>query len=305
MSENNEERSSWLWCLKTISLSLKIFWRNKQVFIPIFTLLTLPVSLLMFSLSLSSLPIKSRIYHLESIGLLSSTRFEAGHVLRESRDESLSLLRLKSLYFLPNYLLSLLSAISVVNSTSSSFHSKRPTLRTAFAAVRLTWKRFVATSIFVYVSLLLYAEVPRVMTALVYSPGLKLLVWVIGSSIEVYLMAVLGLGLVVSVVEERFGWEAIRVGSSLMEGRRVAWWVLSGLGVLVTGWIGWRVERAMDGLDSRVWTVVMSGWDKVGLVCGYGLLVILSYVVTTVFYCECRKRHVIKDESEGESLVTV
>ena len=34
-----------------------------------------------------------------------------------------------------------------------------------------------------------------------------------------------------------------------------------------------------------------SGWEGWKLVCMYGAEVVLSYVVITVFYSECRKRH--------------
>ncbi|TKY54629.1 Titin protein [Spatholobus suberectus] len=65
-------------------------------------------------------------------------------------------------------------------------------------------------------------------------------------ALEVYLMAVASVGIVVSVAEERTGWDAIWVGSALMEGNRACGWVLSGLFVFGSSLIGWKLERLMD-----------------------------------------------------------
>lgn len=96
-------------------------------------------------------------------------------------------------------------------------------------------------------------------------------------------MAVLNVGLVVSVAEDRFGWDAIRVGSGLMEGNRVCGWIVSGLFMWVSSLIGSKI----DGEDSFE--------DKAVVIVCYGFVVLWSYVIMTVFYCECRKRHPVKE----------
>ncbi|XP_038695436.1 uncharacterized protein LOC119992715 [Tripterygium wilfordii] len=125
-------------------------------------------------------------------------------------------------------------------------------------------------------------------------------------------MAVMGIGLVVSITEERFGWDAIQVGYRLMEGRRMSGWILSCLMVLISGMIGWKMDRllimAIDRQDPSSWwmavKVVVGGSERFGLVCLYGFVVVWSYVIATVYYCECRKRHV-RVEENGEELVPV
>lgn len=119
-------------------------------------------------------------------------------------------------------------------------------------------------------------------------------------------MAVMSLALVISIVEERFGWEAIRVGWGLMAGRRISGWVLSGTFVLASGIIARQVEETMDDQDS--WTVMklaMGVWDRIGLMGLYGMVVLWSYVVTTVFYCDCRRRHVTRASESENELVSV
>ncbi|KAF5742866.1 hypothetical protein HS088_TW09G00927 [Tripterygium wilfordii] len=304
-------------CLHILLDSIKIISRNKQIFFPIFALLALPLSLHLFSVSFVSLPLKSHIHHLESVALYSASRFEARQIWKESRESAISLLRLKALFFLPSFILSLLAAISSVSSTAAAgITSQRPNLRSALTAIRQTWHRPALTTIFIYAVSLSYFNVPRVLAVVIGGGShlLRFLIWVILSGLDVYLMAVMGMGLVVSITEERFGWEAIRVGSGLMEGRRLCGWMLSGLMVLISGVIGWKMERflimAIDRQDpSNWWTsvkVVVGGSDRFVLVCLYGFVVVWSYAIATVYYCECRKRHVVRVEDNGvEELVPV
>ncbi|KAB1204185.1 hypothetical protein CJ030_MR8G028266 [Morella rubra] len=291
--------------LSTFFISLKVFLGNKQLFLSIFALAALPLSFLLFSLSLSVQPLKSNVYNLEAVAFLSSSRFEARHVWKESRADALSLLKVKALFFIPIYFLSLLVSITAVHSTASACHAKRPTLLAALTAVKLTWRRPFATTILIYASSLLYAQVPRTVATLTGSPRSEFVVLVIGSAFEVYLMAVLSLGLVVSIVEEELGWEALRVGSCLMAGKRLSGWLLSGLLLLGTGTIARDLERKMDSryssLDSSTMAVRVStgAKDNAGLILLYGVVVLWGYILTTVFYCECRKRHAVRDDEEN------
>ncbi|XP_022728797.1 uncharacterized protein LOC111284384 [Durio zibethinus] len=320
MSETHDQnqqhkttKSSSSYCsvlLKLFSDPFKIFFRNKHILFPILLFLTLPLSFLLFSLSFSSRPLKRHIFHLESIALYSSTRFEARHVLKESRDESLSLLRLKLFFSLPSSILSLLSFISTVHVTSLSVSlspSNRPSFLSTVNALKLAWKRVVVTSLCSYALFLLYIQVPQLFSAAFRNhPRLSLPILLIGLGFEVYLMGVLGLGLVVSALEEKFGWDAFRVGSDLMVGRRVCWWCITCMLVVVSGWIGSRFEKLTDSEDlvkSGVLAVLM-GWETVGLLWFYGVLVIWSFMGTTVFYCDCKHRlnKAVNHSSSGTEL---
>lgn len=116
----------------------------------------------------------------------------------------------------------------------------------------------------------------------------RFVVMAIGAGFEVYLMAVMSLGLVVSVAEERSGWNAISVGSGLMRGKRLVFgWLISVLFVMVSGFINGK----MEGSNSEM----ISAWDKTVLICSYGLTVVFSYVVTTVFYCDSRMPPAVRE----------
>ena len=96
-------------------------------------------------------------------------------------------------------------------------------------AVKQNWKRPSVTTILIYAILLAFAQLPHIFAALFATPDLRFAILAIGSVIEIYMMAVLSMGLVVSIAEDRFEWDAIKVGSALMQGRRFCRWVLSSM----------------------------------------------------------------------------
>ncbi|XP_022749452.1 uncharacterized protein LOC111298950 [Durio zibethinus] len=301
---SSSSSSSFYVFLKLMYDPLKIFLQNKHIFFPILIFLNLPLAFLLFSLSFASRPLKHHIFHLEYVAVLSYTRFEARHVLKESREESLSLLRLKLLFSFPSFILSLLSFVSTVHVTSLSLSSPhRPSFLSTTTALKLAWKRVVVTSLCSYGLFLLYVQLPQLFAAAFGNhPRISLSILVIGLGFEVYIMGVLGLGMVVSTLEEKFGWDAFRVGSNSMAGRRVCWWWITCMLVAVSGWIGNRFEKLTDSDDlvkSGIWAVVM-GWESMGLLWFYGVVIIWSFIVSTVFYGDYKNR-LNKGENDSPS----
>ncbi|KAK4257620.1 hypothetical protein QN277_007183 [Acacia crassicarpa] len=290
---------------KIVFDSLKIFLRNKRFFFSIFFFISLPLSFFIFSLSLTTYPLLVQIYHLEAVALLASTRVEARHVWHESRDDAIYLLRIKALFSIPCFFLSLVTAVAAVHATALSYNGKVPTLQSAAAAVKQNWKRPSITTIFMYIILLAFAPIQWIFAGMAPTSELRFIAMAVGSGLEVYLMAVLSLGLVVSISEERCGWEAIKVGSGLMAERRFCGWVLSGLLVSVSGLIWGKMKVLMEGqISSTEILSLMSGMEKMGIICIYGAVVVWSYVVTAVFYCECRGRHGIRELEHEEDQET-
>ncbi|KAF3531300.1 hypothetical protein DY000_02038808 [Brassica cretica] len=283
----------------TLLDSLMILFRNKHILLPVFAFIAIPLSALHLSLTLTSFRLKNHVFRLEALANVVHTRFEARQIWEESRQDAVSLLRLKSRYFVPSFILSCIVSIAVITSTSFSHQGLNPSLKSSFASVKSSWMRVTATSIVVYGLLFLYSPVPMFLSALFgYTPTLRHLITFLSLGIEVYIMAITGLGLVVSVVEERYGFDAVKEGTGLMKGRRITGLALAGVFVFLSSWIGHGMEKLAKELDvdssSGSWwrsVVVSGGWDEWKLVCMYGAEVVLSYVVVTVFYCECRKRH--------------
>lgn len=311
-SSSSSSSSSSISAFRVLFQSTAILFRHRLHFLGIYASTALPLSLLLFSLAVSAHPIETRVNSLESLARLSPTRFESRQVLKESRSYALSALRLRAAYFLPCLIFSVAALASSAYSASAAVSGRRPVLSSAAAAVRERWLHALVTSICVYASMWGFLSVTGTLRALLAdSPGPRFVVFLVGSAFEVYLMAVLGVAMVVSVLEERAGFDTIRVGSALMQGRRWAGFVLSVVFVLLTGSI-WRVlEGSMDGQD---WTslVGMVRWmagigRRAWLVPLYGLLVLWSYVVLTVFYCDCRRRnaHVSRGREEESEIALV
>ncbi|PNY12185.1 hypothetical protein L195_g008811 [Trifolium pratense] len=274
---------------KILFNSLTILSTNKLIFTSIFLLTTLPLSTLLIYQSIFTQQLTIQIRHLEALAHFASTQFEARHVWHESRDDAIFLIRIKALFSFPAYFISLIATLSAVHSSlSATSHGITPTVNSTINSFKPNIMRLFVTSIFVYAILFAFSSLPLFLTALT---GSHLVVLVIGSGIEVYLMAVLSVGLVVSVAEERFGWDAIKTGSGLMEGNRFCGLVLSGLFVWVSSLIRSRmIGKLMDGEDSS-----MSFEDKLVIIVCYGFVILWSYVIMSVYYYECRKRHPIKE----------
>ncbi|KAL9224601.1 hypothetical protein vseg_000620 [Gypsophila vaccaria] len=282
-----------------------IFIQHPKTFLLIYLAAALPLSVSLVSLSLSSLPrwLKLHIRRLDFLRLAVDIWVEAANVL-ETCDLDLNRLhRFKLLHAAPVFAFSLLT-LSAVSAAAAG-----PGRRRARAGPRALlsglgparWAGPPATA---------------VVGAAFWIPW-GLLVAAVGrrlplAAVEVYAMSVLGLSMVVSAVEGRAGADAIRAGWGIMTGRRVVGWVLSGMILAVTNLIGREIARAMDGRDVTE-DESGDGW-RTGLRVGYvvGLVGVLtwvimwSYVVMTVYYCECRKRNgVIRQDDDNVELVDV
>ena len=114
----------------------------------------LPLSYLHFSLSFSYHAIKNHIYSLNHSLITSHMCFKSQSCGQESRANALSLLRRKFLHFLPSYLLSLVVAITTINSAYSTVNNRCFTLQTAITSAKPTWKRLLVTTVCIYAFLL-------------------------------------------------------------------------------------------------------------------------------------------------------
>ncbi|MED6157269.1 hypothetical protein PIB30_021770 [Stylosanthes scabra] len=279
----------WVWCpVKMVWESMKRIGCNKVVFGTIMAVSGVPLSALTVYEARRTHELTAHIHRLESLARHVATRFEARQVFEESREDALSLIRIKLLFSFPSYLLSLFAALFAVHSSLLS----SPTLRSAAIASSHSFHRPFLTSIVVYALLFFFSSFPRLVAALSFpadpSPAMAFMVPGMASFLEIYLMGVLSLGLVVSVAEERFGWEAIRVGHEIMAGRRVCAWLLSGMLLVVSGVIRSKVDAVAAEGETGI-------PEKAILIVFYAFVVIWSYVMTTAFYSHCRKRHPIKE----------
>ncbi|ERN07181.1 hypothetical protein AMTRI_Chr12g274000 [Amborella trichopoda] len=263
---------------KIIAKSLKILAKNFTLLITITALTILPLSLLLFSLSLSTRPLATEISRKQALVAWLAPSAITRHVIREIRSDSLKLLSLKFIYFLPSYILSLSSTITVVRSAFIAHNGKTPTLESAITAVKKTWKRPLVTSLYVYFVKLLYDNAVNVCYAFPVKWVVVVLVTSCFRVLWFYGAAVLSMGMVVSVVEEREGMDALKTAFDLMGGRWFCGWLLGGLQVVLTGGIGYVFMERKGGFVDGVFLVLM-----------FCFVVLVGYLINTVFYFECRK----------------
>ncbi|XP_055824610.1 uncharacterized protein LOC129893141 [Solanum dulcamara] len=293
---------------KIIFNSFKIFFSTKKISFYIFFFLSFPLSFFLFLLSFLTFPLKNRIQHLEEISLFSSIQVESKHLLEEANKEAKSLLFLKLLFFFPTFLLSFFTVVATVNIAFSICSNGKPTVMKVFTTVKAVWIRVLVTTTCIYATMLACTVMPGMLVAFLETrPFVRVVIEILGSGLELHLMGVMSLALVVSINEGMYGFDAIRFGSGLMEGKWVCGWVLSGLFVLFSGFIRDTMEMAMamamDGSDfERVESTVVINllWDNVVWILLYALVVQWSCVATTVFYFDLKKRDSIKSDRDSE-----
>ncbi|KAL5699362.1 hypothetical protein ACHQM5_030278 [Ranunculus cassubicifolius] len=269
--------------------SIKILKSNPRIFITIYGLIIFPLSMVLFSLFIISQPIINDIQE-KQMAASGVTPYESLGRLREIRLHSRKLMAIQCLFFFPFYVFSLMALITTVNSTSQCYNGKPANPITALKAVMMTWMRPSVTSIFVCGILFGCSILTHVVFLLADETVLEFwlrFVWVV---LEVGLMAVSGMGLVVSVLEERFGWDAFCVGWGLMDGKRFSGWSLAGFVYLVTGGIRLGFNHLIDRGDA------LAVLGNCLLICLLGFVTLSSYVITTVYYNECKKQHVDRVE---------
>ncbi|KAK9099982.1 hypothetical protein Scep_023412 [Stephania cephalantha] len=299
-------------CHPELTQSLKIITTNPRLFLSIYTLLALPLSLTIFSSILISRPLKAQISLKSDLKSRLSTSMESGMVFEEIQSDTLTLIHVQALHFFPSYALSLLATVTAVDAAAAAVSGEFPSLKTAWSAVKVVWMRPLVTCIYVYALICGYNLMVFVLGSMVNSSSLMgILVissrdgnwpnWVVEMGVvvfravlEVYAAAVFSMGVVVAVVEERYGWGAVREGWVLVGKRRFSGWGLAGFLVVVSRGVLWGFEGVsrMDGQD------LLGVFERVVLVCFFGWLVLWGCVVNTVFYFECQRLYVERLESQ-------
>ncbi|KAK9715541.1 hypothetical protein RND81_06G171800 [Saponaria officinalis] len=276
-----------------------IFINHPKLFFYIYISAALPLSLSVASLSLSAVPrlLKLHIRRLEFLYQVVDIWVEAANVKETCELDLKQLYRYKLLHFIPVFIFSLFNLVAVVTAVASPAKKRsRPGFRALVSGLKARWAGPAVTCVVTAAFWVFWALV----TAAVgdSSAAVKVLMTVI----EIYVMAVFSVAGVVSVAEERAGVDAIRAGSGLMKGRRAVGWVLSGLILLTTSCIGREIVGVMDGQDliGKKLTAEMRVGYMIGLMMLLGWVIMWSYVVITVYYCDCRKRHGVIRQDDVE-----
>ncbi|KAH0855705.1 hypothetical protein HID58_003947 [Brassica napus] len=201
-------------------------------------------------LTLTSFRLKNHVFRLEALANVVHTRFEARQIWEESRQDAC----LSSTSQVP-VLRPILHPLLPRGCEYSDFHCSLSRLLFLYSPVPMF-----LSAIFVFVHT--HTASPHHFSQFRY---------------EVYIIAITGLGLVVSVVEERYGRNGVDEREEEYRGLALA---------VDWSWDGEAGEGAGCRLELGVVVEVCGsagGWDGWKMVCMYGAEVVLSYVVVTVF----------------------
>ncbi|CAO2823025.1 unnamed protein product [Amaranthus hypochondriacus] len=294
-------KSRYLFSIFLDSLKI-IFLENPKLFLIIFTFTTFPLSILLtfFSISSDIRFLKSHLNRLEWLYHAVPIWVEAANIRDESRADSRKLLNLRLFYGVPIFALSLLCLVTVVSLAYFGCRKKKKlSLRVAMAAFKLRWAPPLLACMVNFILWVGWSHLDPFFNGVYIKYSYYLMA--VQVMVEVYMMAVMGVGLVVSVIEGRVGLDAVIAGFRLMKGKRVHGWVLSGFILLISGFIGREMVGVMNGGDMEVgdtWTAGMKFGSMFGLVVLLGWFMLWSNVVMVVYYFECRKRNVIREDEQ-------
>ncbi|KAJ8634692.1 hypothetical protein MRB53_008959 [Persea americana] len=180
---------------------------------------------------------------------------------------------------------------------AASYSSKQLNLKELILTIARTWKRPLVTSLYIallgigYAMLLMPLIVLLVGTAkgsvifIVFGVLIALLLL----CLSIYLGAIWNLGLVISVVEERFsGMKALGRAEELIKGRKLQGFVLSLLLALIY-WVftGLSVFKAVDINLAKATRLVIE-LVFMNVICLWQLFLCMVF---TVFYFQCKKSH--------------
>ncbi|XXG51723.1 hypothetical protein AAC387_Pa03g0231 [Persea americana] len=203
----------------------------------------------------------------------------------------------ETIFILVTYALSLFLTVVMIYATAASYSSKQLNLKELILTIARTWKRPLVTSLYIallgigYAMLLMPLIVLLVGTAkgsvifIVFGVLIALLLL----CLSIYLGAIWNLGLVISVVEERFsGMKALGRAEELIKGRKLQGFVLSLLLALIY-WVftGLFVFKAVDINLAKATRLVIE-LVFMNVICLWQLFLCMVF---TVFYFQCKKSH--------------
>ncbi|XP_031484435.1 uncharacterized protein LOC116253642 [Nymphaea colorata] len=272
--------------------SFRLILADFTTFLPTILLASIPIFLLLF-FSLSVVSLRKEISYKESLLPWLPGGVTALHVKGEIAGNVRHLLKYKAVYWLPTYVFSVMSTVTTIKLAASSNMCQKPKFRLAMAAVRETWWRLAITSLYVTVFREAYDQFARVAGVMALGGLMRTTVGVVVAwggllILRVYIMVVLSMGMVVSVLEGRWGLEAVGIGWELVEERRLSGWILGGFQAALSYGTGWWWCLSGDRIGCGSTSSSSTGTELllVGLLSA--VMVVLSDVLNTIYYFDCK-----------------
>lgn len=287
--------------------ALRIPFRNRKLMLSIALSLLIPSSLILLAGHFYLIPVTEDLM-LDEYQLIVKDRTSSEYtkLLAGVLQDIQIIVGEETIFILVSYVFSLLSIVAMIYATAASYSSKQLNLKELILIIAGTWKRPLITSLYIgllgigFAMLLMPLIVLLVVTAkgsvifIVFGVLIALLLLFL----NIYLFAIWKLGLVISVVEEKFsGMKALGRAEELIKGRKLQGFVLSLLWTLIYGVIiGLFVFKAVD-INLAKETRLVIELVFMNVIC---LLQLFLCMVFTVFYFQCKKSHGEEVETKVE-----
>ncbi|XP_020699648.1 uncharacterized protein LOC110111915 [Dendrobium catenatum] len=203
------------------------------------------------------------------------------------RNDAEGFVKVHVFFVIFSYIVSTISMMMIVHSSLLVYSGKQSSLTDVYLRLKLTWVPVLITCLY---SSMLYIGYTVLSICLIAVPMLGAngsvvsimvggLFAMLGRLLSVYLAMIWMVGVVVSVAEEScFGLEALWRGGEIVKGRRLQGFLIALMLLLADGMFtgGYGFVGAKNATGFILVNVLV-------------LMKMFSYMVYTVFYCECRK----------------
>lgn len=287
---------------------LKIPLRNRKLMLSIALSLLIPSSLILlashFALTLVTKDLLLKEYLLHGKDPRSS---EYPKLLAGVLQDIQVLVSEETIFILATYVLSVFLTVAMIYASAMSYSSKESSHKELILMVGRSWKRPMITSLYVALFGIGYATLLVGLIALLVVTAKGPIIFIVFGAVIallllfvcIYLGAIWKLGIVVSVVEERYGgMKALGRAEELIKGRKLQGFILNLL-LSLFYWVitGIFLSKSVDIKLAKATRLAIS-LVFLDVVC---LLQLFMYMVFTVFYFQCKKSH----GEEGETRVEI
>ncbi|PIA58873.1 hypothetical protein AQUCO_00400018v1 [Aquilegia coerulea] len=267
---------------------LKLSHRNKEIFFFIFLSTFIPSILLILAF----------VYSLTSVSTdLSMDNAISSMIIDPSKLDHFKQL----LFFLLGSAITLFSMMNTVYVSAVSYLGRDLKLKDLFMKINKIWIRPVVT--WFYITLIfagfLFVLVAHLVLLFIFSKG-SIIVLTIGIvlvllaiCLNMYIALVSMLSIVTSVLEDSYGLQAIRKGAQLLKGRKLVGFVLTFILMTLFGFHS-LVSMMIKNMQMVPLKLLISFCAMIFVF----LVKILSMMIYTVFYFDCKRSHGEKVEVE-------
>ncbi|CAI9291500.1 unnamed protein product [Lactuca saligna] len=275
--------------------SFKTIFSSNKIFAQITLALILPLTIVF----LAHMEISRHLFwKIESSSLVSES--DSYYRARATAADWLYYWLFKVAYITLFAVFSLLSTAAIVFTIASIYTDREVVFRKVMTVVPKVWKRLFVTFVFIYIAFFIYNVIGGVVLVIVRSifgySAIGIILWFIIVILYIigflYLSVVWQLASVVTVLENTYGFRAMRKGKDLAYGKKK---VGMGIALVLYGFLLGLliVYELFVEYGGEIFDLAMIWRVMIGILCGVLILnlFLLFFVTQTMLYLVCKSHH--------------